>query len=358
MAGPGAAPAVRAAARPQRRPHRRRWRLVRPLRLVCILCLAVGLPLAAWWRWARPQPLAAAAPAPAAPPDRLVALLLGVDTRPGDPGRADAILLAAVDFQAGAVDLLSIPRDTFAYIPGHGWDKLNAAYSLGGAPGVVQAVAHLTGVPVTHYAAVDMQGLRQAVDRLGGVDIRVDAPMHYEDPYDTPPLAIHFEPGTYHMNGQQALLYARFRADAQADRGRMARQQEVLRALARAALQPANAARLPGLAADLIQAVHTDLPAATVARLAAAAARIDPARIRGTAADGTDYWTPRGYFLAPNLVSLRAQAYRMVHGREPDGDFLAAARQDAATLLAALDAVKRGTQPGGQALGPRAGGRP
>lgn len=85
-------------------------------------------------------------------------LILGSDAREGDTAsRSDVTMLVRIDSETSTVDLVSIPRDTMVTIPGQGTQKINAAYSFGGAAGAVQTVGEFAGVPITHYAEVHFQ---------------------------------------------------------------------------------------------------------------------------------------------------------------------------------------------------------
>ncbi|TYL14531.1 Transcriptional regulator LytR [Moorella thermoacetica] len=100
-------------------------------------------------------------------PGTLNILLLGTDARPGEKvGNTDTIILAHFDGERLA--LLSIPRDTRVNIPGHGVDKINAAYSIGGPDLTTSIVADLTGVPISKYVLLRWDGFIKIIDLLGG----------------------------------------------------------------------------------------------------------------------------------------------------------------------------------------------
>ncbi|CDD78428.1 cell envelope-related function transcriptional attenuator common domain protein [Cryptobacterium sp. CAG:338] len=88
-------------------------------------------------------------------------------------------ILARVDPKEKEVTLISIPRDTQVDIPGHGTQKINAAYAFGGASLAVDTVSELAGVPISHYAEIDFDGFKAVVDALGGIE--VDVPMEIND---------------------------------------------------------------------------------------------------------------------------------------------------------------------------------
>lgn len=274
---------------------------------------------------------------------RVTVLLLGVDERQEDAGRSDTIMVAAMDPARGQLGLISIPRDTWVEIPGHGWDKINHAYAYGGHALALATVQQLLDIPIHHFAVVNFQGFKAIVDAVGGIDLCIDRPMHYDDPYDDGGgLHIHFEPGCQHLDGQKALEYARFRGDG--DFHRMARQQQVIRAVLDKAMSPSVAVRIPALVTSLASAIRTDLGLQQMLQLAAlgkdvAARRPLQAQVvvgQGVSLHGVDY-------VLPDLVELRATAYRVLLGSEPPADFLARAQQAHQAMLVALD-QERGTR--------------
>lgn len=169
-------------------------------------------------------------------------LLLGADSRiPSDPGRADAMILVRLEPATKHVRLLSLPRDTRVTIPGHGENKLNQAsggyYRGGGTALLVQTIetSLLPGVHIDYTVKTNFAGFTAIVDTLGGVTVDVDKRMYYKAT-DT---LIDLQPGVQHLNGIQALGYARFRKDAIGDfgswggqdHGRVARQKTLLTAI-------------------------------------------------------------------------------------------------------------------------------
>jgi LCP family protein required for cell wall assembly len=266
-------------------------------------------------------------------------LVLGYDSRPGDPGRSDSMMLVSFDATVASepkVRLLSLQRDTWVEIPGHGYDKLNHAFAFGGVDLAKKTVEKLVDLPVDHVVLVDMQGLTKIVDSLGGVDIQVEEEMHYDDPKDTPPLHIHFTKGLHHMDGRDALLYVRYRRGPDGDFGRMKRQQQLLRALASKATQPENLLRLNSLLKATQEAISTDLTYGDLLRMALAGRKIQSANITAQAMTGSDRWIDGGYYLEADLVQLRTAAYKTLTGQEPDAAFVEKARRDQVTYVASI----------------------
>ncbi|WP_051912564.1 LCP family protein [Carnobacterium funditum] len=160
--------------------------------------------------------------------DPFSVLLLGVDKRPGDTGRADSIMVATINPETEDVRLLSIPRDTRVTLPSGKIDKINASYAYGGIPLTVETVENLLQIPIHYYAQINMQGLVVLVNALGGITI--DSPLEFDvqDINDTEG-EIHIDKGIQKLDGDQALGYARMRYDDPAgDWGRQERQREVV----------------------------------------------------------------------------------------------------------------------------------
>ena len=155
-------------------------------------------------------------------------LFLGVDEREGSSefqGRTDTILVFHIGGWGQPDSLISIPRDTRVELEGHGYAKINAAYVYGGQDMVKQEIRELTGMGIDNVMLVNFDAFKSIIDLLGGVTIEVTESLH--DPLS----GAAFDPGTYNMDGEQALAYARCRATARADLDRVDRQQQLLNEL-------------------------------------------------------------------------------------------------------------------------------
>ncbi len=152
-------------------------------------------------------------------------LLMGVDARNGDKGRADTLIFAAVNPIKRSTLVFSIPRDTRVVIAGRdGADKINHAYAYGGVSGTVATVEQLLDVPVHYYFKVDMEGFVEIVDALGGVRVDNHQSFRYE--------GHRFDEGELALSGEETLAYVRMRyEDPRGDLGRGDRQRAVLAAL-------------------------------------------------------------------------------------------------------------------------------
>ncbi|HTU70793.1 MAG TPA: LCP family protein [Candidatus Baltobacteraceae bacterium] len=186
---------------------------------------------------------------------KLNVLLLGYQD---DEGTTDTIILAHLDVDRRTATLVSIPRDTWVPIPGHGHDKINAAYAFGGPHASARAVsALLGGVPIDAIVALQPDGAAQIVDAMGGLNVDVDETMNYDDNYGD--LHIHLKQGEQYLTGSQVAGYLRFRHDASSDYGRMKRQQQVLKLMLNQLSQPQNWAKLPRILAFARKDVKTTL---------------------------------------------------------------------------------------------------
>nr|WP_298456547.1 LCP family protein [uncultured Cellulomonas sp.] len=226
------------------RGHRRRLALVAAVVAVALLAWPIGLLV---WANGKIQHVDALTATPDTPGTTY--LLAGSDSRGGEGGiaedgtegaRTDTIMVLHVP-PSGPAALISLPRDTLTQIPGQGAGKLNAAYSWGGAPLLVQSVEGLTGLHVDHYVEVGLGGVSQVVDAVGGVELCLDPAVNQVSfPLDDPDSGLTWaEPGCQVVDGRTALAFARMRkADREGDIGRAKRQQQLIAALSSTAAGP------------------------------------------------------------------------------------------------------------------------
>lgn len=150
-------------------------------------------------------------------------------------GRTDTILLVHVPGVGSDATptMVSIPRDSYVPIPGHGKDKINAAFAMGGAQLLVQTVERAAGLRLAHYAEIGFGGFAALVDALGGVTVCPKAP--FKDPL----AGIDLPAGCQTLTGRSALGYVRSRDTPRADLDRMVNQRQFVTALLRRAASPA-----------------------------------------------------------------------------------------------------------------------
>ena len=168
-----------------------------------------------------------------------VILLVGSDTsehrRTNDGytdgyGQADSLMLLRIDVPRRTVAMLSIPRDMEVEIPGHGSNKINAAYPAGGLPLAIRTVHTFTGVPINHVIEVDLDGFKELINGIGGITVDNPRDVFASEPFDGEQWR--FPEGELELDGRNALAYARLRKAVQSeesdDRARAIRQQRVI----------------------------------------------------------------------------------------------------------------------------------
>src|SRR4051794_3661248 len=195
-------------------------------------------------------------------------LVLGSDARPpdskepgaGGPARSDSMMLMHVG--PGSVRKISILRDSQANIPGHGTQKINAAYALGGAGLAAQTVEQFmgNGLKINHVVEINFENFPKLIDSLGGVDVHLRRCIH-SNRFGGKVLILH--KGDQHLTGHQALQYSRVRenkcAPNEDDRARAKRQQEVLTAMRKRMVSPQAFLRLPLIAWEAPRTVRSDM---------------------------------------------------------------------------------------------------
>jgi polyisoprenyl-teichoic acid--peptidoglycan teichoic acid transferase len=211
-------------------------------------------------------------------------LVLGADngtkSRQGDVARSDSIMIVHTDPDNHRIALLSIPRDLRVEIPGHGQDKINAAFAYGGPTLAIKTVQKLTGLPINHVVVVDFATFDEVIDALGGVTIDVRKPIlsnKFECPRATQAACDRwkgwrFKKGEQTMNGKRALIYARIRENqldpGESDITRGERQQAVVSAMADKVVSFKEYLKAPFNGDDIVKPMTTDLSAAQILELA------------------------------------------------------------------------------------------
>ncbi|SRX92957.1 LytR family transcriptional regulator [Rhodococcus jostii RHA1] [Mycobacterium shimoidei] len=253
---PAPRPVVRQPpARPSkpRRRRKRAWGQVISLTLVIVVLLMTAGILGGtlWMDTAlHRQPVLSDYPGRPAAGRGTTWLLVGSDSRQGltaqqqetlstgadiGDGRTDTILLVHVPAFGSdtPTTMVSIPRDSYVPIPGYGRDKINAAFTMGGARLLAQTVEQATGLRLDHYVEIGFSGFAAVVDALGGVTACPTASI--QDPL----AGIDLPAGCQSFDGRSALGYVRSRATPRADLDRMANQRAFMSALLHRAASPA-----------------------------------------------------------------------------------------------------------------------
>ncbi|KMY55550.1 transcriptional regulator [Bacillus sp. FJAT-27231] len=170
--------------------------------------------------------------------DNISILFIGIDESDvrtkEDKSRSDALMLATLNVKDKSIKLLSIPRDSYVYIPKVGYKtKINHAHAYGGPKATIDTVEELLDVPVDYYVRMNFYAFMDVVDALDGIKFNVPYKLSEKDSNDRH-NAIQLEPGLQELNGEEALALARTRHyDSDIERGK--RQQQLLRAVVKKA---------------------------------------------------------------------------------------------------------------------------
>lgn len=188
--------------------------------------------------------------------DAVNMLLMGSDKRTDGSiagERSDTMMLVHIPADRESVGVVSLPRDAWVQVPGHGPAKINAAFAWGGPALAVQTVENLTGIRLDHVAVIDWEGFKALTDVLGGVKVKI--PKTVTDAY----RGRTWEAGKHRMDGATALEYVRQRAGLRnGDLDRVKRQQAFLRALAKETISTRTYAN-PRRFYDVLDAVSKHL---------------------------------------------------------------------------------------------------
>jgi LCP family protein required for cell wall assembly len=203
-------------------------------------------------------------------------LIIGTDQRPRhgrgskEPGsnyndagsRSDTMMIWRLG--GGTSRRLSIPRDTAVNIPGHGTDKINAAYALGGPALAIKTVKAFTGLQINHIIIVNLGNFPKFIDAIGGITIHTDRICaSISGGRSNGGFTVNLKPGDHHLSGFQALLISRIRENtcnpSENDLTRAKRQQEILNAIKGQLLSFHAFFHLPWAAWDAPQALRSDM---------------------------------------------------------------------------------------------------
>ena len=190
--------------------------------------------------------------------DNVSVLLMGIDSSDkrgsDDAARTDALMVATLNKDEKSVKLLSIPRDSYVYVPEVGYEtKINHAHAYGGPRATIETVENLLNIPIDYYVRVNFEAFMDVVDAVDGITVDVPYELQEQDSKDRAD-AIHLYPGVQKLNGEEALALARTRKkDSDVERGK--RQQEIMKALADRTLSVSSILKYD----DVIDAIGANL---------------------------------------------------------------------------------------------------
>jgi LCP family protein required for cell wall assembly len=253
-------------------------------------------------------------------------LVLGSDQRPKNskepgarsgPARADSILLMRVG--GGAGGRLSIPRDTVVDIPGHGRQKINAAYAFGGTSLMIRTVESFLGIGIDHVVEVDFTNFPKFIDALGGVDVKTGCVRDLVNGGDrNGGVTIDLKPGVHHFDGRRALALSRVRKNAcrpgENDLDRARRQQRILSAIKGRMLSVSTFFRLPWVSWAAPRAIRSDMGGFSLLGLAGGLALGGSPAPRVLRPSGATTLPDGGQGLTVSPATVRAEVARFERG--------------------------------------------
>jgi polyisoprenyl-teichoic acid--peptidoglycan teichoic acid transferase len=230
-------------------------------------------------------------------------LVMGLDRTVSDQNpnivysisRTDTLIAASFDPASRSVYFVSVPRDSRVPVPGHGFDKITNAHAYGGSALTLRTAEDFLGVRFPYYIEITERGLVHLIDAVGGVTVRIDKDLNYDDNWDG--LHIHLKKGNRRLGGKAAMEFARFRHDPLGDIGRVGRQQQMMNALVDELRKPRILFRVPRILKVFREDITTNLKPDQLVALAWFGARLPrgalardtlPGRFGGYAG----YWLP------------------------------------------------------------------
>ncbi|WP_339183552.1 LCP family protein [Oceanobacillus sp. FSL W7-1293] len=186
-------------------------------------------------------------------------LMLGSDTRGEERGLSDTIMIANYNQDTHDIKLASIMRDTYVEIPGHGMQKINAAFAIDGPELLRQTLKQNFDIDLHYYAVVDFEGFSKLADIIAPDGIEVDIPHQMSED-----IGMTLEPGRQVLHGDELLGYVRFRKDADGDYGRVQRQQEIIGKLKDEAVSIHGLMKLPKLLGVADPYIDTNVDSKTI----------------------------------------------------------------------------------------------
>ena len=194
--------------------------------------------------------------------DNISIMIVGIDdsekrSQGEGNSRSDALLVATLNNKDKSIKLISIPRDSYVYIPTVGYkDKITHAHAYGGIDATRETVEGLLNVPIDYYFRVNFDAFIEIVDALGGVT--VDVPYEINELDENDKRTVHLMPGTQEVNGREALALARTRhQDSDVERGK--RQQMILEAIASKATSVTSFTKYDKVLAAVGNNMQTDM---------------------------------------------------------------------------------------------------
>lgn len=184
-------------------------------------------------------------------------LLVGLDEiQEKQRGRSDSMMIISLDSHHKKIKITSLMRDLWVPIPGHGFSKLNSAYSYGGVNCLSGVIRSIFGVTIDRYVIVDFNKFEQVIDKIGGLDLNLtSSEVKYINSISRDKNLT--GSGLMHLNGNQTLSYSRDRDDPSADFKRTERQRYVIESIINK-MKSLNIVDLISISQDIMKQVKTN----------------------------------------------------------------------------------------------------
>ena len=198
-------------------------------------------------------------------------LLVGADKREKETGigRSDSTMIGTIDLKNNTLKLTTLMRDMYIEIPGHGYNKFNAAYAYGGPKLTYETLANTFDIKLDGYVVVDMKIFRDVVDKIGGVEMELteQEATYLQTAYKTSKHGeTEVKAGKNTLTGYQALAYSRIRQDITGDFGRTDRQRKIIMSIYNKVMS-LSIGDLTDLVFDSLSQITTDLDEAHIRSL-------------------------------------------------------------------------------------------
>ena len=230
-------------------------------------------------------------------------LVLGVDSldsKKAENTRSDTIMVVNFNLENNFLNIISIPRDTYAEIQGYKKQKINHSYAYGGSELTLDSVNKLLGTDIKYYMTIDYKFVMDIVNAMGGVEVNVPLDMDYDDPTADPPLSIHIKEGQQVLKGQDAVGFLRFRKGYKSgsDLERLGSQQAFLAALFSQMKNPKTLVKAPLLYKAYLSDTQNNIPKSLLLKLAVSGSRLSMENVKATTLPGyPKYINKTSYFI-------------------------------------------------------------
>lgn len=249
--------------------------------------------------------------------------IFGVDSRSDDYGvgnRSDCIIIASINNSTGEIKLISVYRDTYVNIDGHGLDKITHAYSYGEAPLAISTLNKNLDLNIKEFVTVNFDSVAEAVDQLGGITLSITSEeTKYINGYIdetskvTGKTSSHItQAGTYNLDGVQAVSYSRIRYTAGGDYKRTERMRTVMEAML-TKLKTKSVGEINKFADKILPAVYTNLSTGDLISMVPSMAKYNVSKSIGwpyeTKGITLDRWYGVPVTLEENVKKLHQEAF-------------------------------------------------